>query len=560
MIIQGGIFRMERCAGCTRMVCNDCKNIKAIVAGSKAERIHLPECFVQRIYAKTGYSNGKEARLEVCEIHENKYGAAFDIGTTTVAGMLWDMDSGIQKALCTAGNPQVKYGADVIARIKAGLEDEDVFGDMNKLIVSCMDEMIKRMQYEAGAISEDETGRKEKEGYSGEKYKSRHKINSIVIAGNPTMTHLAAGLRVDGLARAPFTSDYQGILLRKGEELGLDEAKEAEVFILPGIAGHVGSDMAAVLAYTEYLYNEGYYHSEGDCHGKSDSHSKSDSHGKSDCHSEGGNYGRDDNQDKGSYLVLDIGTNGEIALCKGADIYVCSTAAGPALEGGGVTFGMRAAAGAIAGVKIIDSNDSSAKDIELQVIGQADAVGICGSGLIDMLDALFKLGIIDETGYMRSSDEVMELHGSNAVACRIIDWYGERAFRIAGNEETPIVITASDIRQLQLAKGAIRAGIEILLAKQDVKLNDIKRIYIAGAFGNSISPLQAISIGLIPEVNKEVVVPIGNGAGIGASMALLSEECREQIEEKVRKAIHVELAQEKQFQEKFLRYLNIKDI
>ena len=253
-------------------------------------------------------------------------------------------------------------------------------------------------------------------------------------------------------------------------------------------------------------------------------------------------------------LAVDIGTNGEILLLCGEKRYACSAAAGPALEGGAVSQGMRAAAGAVDMVSI--SGRFPMQDIVCRVIGGGNPLGICGSGLVDGLAQLYRIGVLDQTGYMRSAKEAKEAGVPERICKRIETMDDTRRFLLT-DKSHPVYILADDVRALQLSVSAIRSGMEILLERAGIKADELDKIYLAGAFGCYISIESGIAIGLFPDVPREKMVQAGNLAGTGAAMALLSEKALQSSEEESCRFVHVELADEDSFKERFLEHMNL---
>jgi uncharacterized 2Fe-2S/4Fe-4S cluster protein (DUF4445 family) len=236
--------------------------------------------------------------------------------------------------------------------------------------------------------------------------------------------------------------------------------------------------------------------------------------------------------------LIDIGTNGEIVLCGDGRGIACSTAAGPAFEGATIYQGMRAAEGAVE--KII-----LAEDVEISVVGNTAPVGICGSGVIDGVAELVKAGIVKKSGMMAEPGKAPLLDLPPEIERRLRDSGKEqrREFVVAYRSEAEdIVLTQKDIRETQMAKGAIAAGTRILLDRFGISADDLTRVYLAGVFGKHIDVGSALTIGLLPPVSKERVVSVGNAAGIGASLALLSETVREKARMVSETVEHVELS------------------
>lgn len=328
-------------------------------------------------------------------------------------------------------------------------------------------------------------------------------ITRAVVCGNITMSHIFAGYDPAGLAKAPFSSAYRGTVNKSGRSAGLNMREDGKVTILPGVAGHVGGDITAGITAAR-LTDQGK-----------------------------------------TTLYIDFGTNGEIVLFDGRRLFACSTSAGPALEGASVTCGMRAAAGAIEKVK------GGADDIRLSVIGGVLPEGICGSGVIDATAWMLKNGVMDERGRVISKAECT----SEQLSRRLIEYGGSRALLLAeafGGRQ--VVMTQGDIRQIQMVKAAIRAGIWFLLEQAGLCEDEIGQVIVAGAFGNHIDMESAAAIGLIPDTGVAVRF-VGNASGTGAAMALLSQTEERRIEEAAEGTIHVELAGETGFQQVYLGFM-----
>ena len=330
-------------------------------------------------------------------------------------------------------------------------------------------------------------------------------IYEACIVGNTTMNHLFLRLPVEQLGRAPYQAHSVEAHDVAPGDLGLDLNPRGNVHCVQNIAGFVGADtVAAALAV-------------------------------------------DMDRVCDTTLVVDIGTNGELVLGTGSGLYAASCAAGPALEGARIKQGGRAADGAIEAVVIDDG------DITLDVIGTRAPRSICGSGLIDAVAVLCDLGIIDETGRFADPDAIAATL-PKPIGSRLVESDGQPAFCLAWDGETAhpaVVLTQRDIREVQLAKGAIRAGIRILLDKLDLSDADIDRVLLAGAFGNYIRSYSAVRIGLLPNVPLERIHFVGNAAAAGAQVLLLSDECRQRAADVADRTQYVEIAHEATFAEVF---------
>ncbi|MBN1419739.1 MAG: DUF4445 domain-containing protein [Planctomycetes bacterium] len=309
------------------------------------------------------------------------------------------------------------------------------------------------------------------------------------LAGNPAMTHLALGVSPRGLGLSPYVGVFRGPVSVKASALGLPICATANVFVFPSIASHVGGDMVADLLASRAL------------------------------------------EGSGPRAVIDLGTNAEIVAGDRARALACSTAAGPAFEGATIRMGMRAADGAIHRV------DLDGEDIRIAVIGGGEARGICGTGLIDAVASLLDAGVIDETGRLLPADD---LEGVAApLRARVERTRDGLAVRLSGGS-SPVRLHAVDVRQLQLVKGSIAAGLETLLDALGVAPDDLIEILLAGAFGSFVRPASARRIGLVPP--RIPVRAIGNAACAGARLAAVDAEARDEAARLSRFVGYVELA------------------
>lgn len=420
------------------------------------------------------------------ERKEKRYGAAFDIGTTTVVGMLWDLNEGRLVDMIAKTNPQSRYGADVISRITYSSASPDQRKLMQCVILECFNEMLEALtdQYQI----------------------EKNWIRKATVVGNTTMSHLFLGIDAASLARAPFEPAFTGPVTRKAEALGLHMNPNADIFVLPNIAGHVGSDIVAVMIAAEIK------------------------------------------RKPGITLTVDIGTNGEIVLGGKGRMLTCSTAAGPAFEGARIYHGMRAAEGAIEKVEIKDG------EVMVKVIGNTEPVGICGSGLIDAVARMLDAGLVTFKGNLLSREEAVSKRLHPRLVERLRKGENGSEFVLAWRDNAEdIVINQKDIREVQLAKGAIFGGIQVLLQCLETRTEELVEIMLAGAFGSYIDKKSALRIGLLPDAGLEKIRHIGNAAGVGACMALLSGESKMQAELQSRETEHVELALHPSFEKEYLQ-------
>lgn len=329
-------------------------------------------------------------------------------------------------------------------------------------------------------------------------------VYEIAAVGNTTMNHLLRKLPVDAIARAPFVAASSAAASEEARSLGLKIHPRGRLYTAPLVASFVGADTVAVILATGM------------------------------------------NESAGLSLAIDVGTNGEIVLGTRERLVACSTAAGPAFEGARIRSGMRAAAGAV------DRVDLDGDRLLIHTIEDAPAVGLCGTGLIDAVSVLLAAGVIDPTGAMRSAEELAD---RPHLAARVRDADGDVGFVLVEEDETasggPILLTQRDVREVQLAKGAIAAGIGTLLEEFGADADDLERVCLAGAFGNLIRPERARAIGLIPDVPLERVHFVGNAAGAGAKMLLVNRSLRRTAEDVARGVEHVELSRRPDFQGRF---------
>ena len=400
--------------------------------------------------------------------------AAFDIGTTTIAGYLLDSEDGRMLAVESRMNPQAQYGADVIMRANYALEHgTDV---LSRCIREAVNEMLGVLAGDAGISRED--------------------IFQVCIVGNTCMHHLFLGISPASLVHAPYTPAVSERLVLNAGDYGLDVQRKAELIMLPDIAGYVGADTCGCLLAL-----------------------------------------RQDQKDEIS-LMIDIGTNGEMVLGNRNRLVTCSTAAGPAFEGAKIECGMRGAAGAVDHVKYEDGKWS------YTTVGNKPAVGLCGSGLIDLVAGLLDAGMLDENGALSTGQE-------NQGVFMLVP------LEQAGNERG-VYLTQKDIGEVQLAKAAIAAGIQMLMKRLGITEEEICSVYIAGAFGNYMDPVSAGKIGLLPAALVKKVKPVGNAAGEGAKIALVNEREMLEMDELVGKIDFVELAASGDFQDYFIDELGFE--
>jgi len=425
--------------------------------------------------------------LEDGDTRSQCYGAAFDIGTTTVVGSLLDLCTGEELALASRMNPQVSFGDDVLSRIKHAAEGGDCLAELQRLITATVSEMLEQMTSEAGV--------------------RRDHVYEVTIAGNTTMEHLLCGIDPTQLGQVPFVPVHARGLMLPARQLGIGIHHRGAAYVFPVIGGFVGGDTVACIVATKLTAQDG------------------------------------------PVLMVDIGTNGEIVLCHEGRLWAASTAAGPAFEGARISCGMRATHGAVEKVVFDD-------DVRLGVIGDVSPIGLCGSGLIDLVAELLRSGIVSREGRLLPNDELPATLPA-ALRNRVVENRDGRVeFVIGGGDGgrrgQPVCLTQRDVRELQLAAGAIRAGISILLRKVNLTSKDLKRVLIAGGFGSFIRRSNAQRIGLLPtDIDHQRIQYVGNASLNGARWALLSTSVRKEAESLARQAIHVQLSEDPNFQMEF---------
>jgi len=412
------------------------------------------------------------------------YGLALDIGTTSVAGILVDLNTGQDMASVSLANAQSVHGADIISRIDYALKHKDGPDALQQKIISVINAIINKLTRQSGISRED--------------------INDVTIVGNTVMQHLLVKASVERLASLPFEPAYKGPMHIKAKELGIKVNLDANVYVFPHIAGFVGGDAVGLILALDL------HHS------------------------------------RKINLAIDIGTNGEIVLGSRNNLLCTSTAAGPAFEGVRINSGTRASSGAIESLRLTD------KGASWKTIDGAPATGICGSGLIDVLAEMVRWGIIDETGRFKSKEELASTKKfPRGLLDSIITLNKQGALVISKSRGSELVITQRDVRELQLAKAAIYAGIRTLEKQLGVADKDIGRIFIAGTFGNYINKKNARIIGLIPDVALDKVVFVGNASAEGSRMALVARNARKEIGNIIKSAQFLNLSADAAFQDAF---------
>ncbi len=402
-------------------------------------------------------------------------GLAVDLGTTNAAAFLIDLETGARLAHLGIENPQVAWGADLISRINAAIRSPETAEELRGAAVTTINALAHDLCHAIGAGS--------------------HDIADIAVCGNTAMQHLLLGLPVRQLGRAPFVGAVRDCQDVKARDAGLTAAPGACVHAAPGIGGFVGSDHVTALLATEARW-----------------------------------------RGAETALVMDIGTNTEISLVHRGQMMSASCPSGPALEGGHISCGMRAADGAIERVLLEDGR------IRVATIGGKEAIGLCGSGVLDTLATLLKAGLINPGGRLTGD------HPDIAVAD------GKRQAMLAPN----VAFTQDDIRAVQLAKAAIRTGTEMLIREAGIEESAIERFIVAGAFGAYIDIASGVAIGLLPDLPPARFEQVGNAAGAGVRMMLASKAARCRAQQIAAEARYIELSTLPAFQKRFLHHIGFK--
>jgi uncharacterized 2Fe-2S/4Fe-4S cluster protein (DUF4445 family) len=427
--------------------------------------------------------------------HEAVYGLAVDVGSTTIAAHLCDLESGEVVASTGTMNPQIRFGEDLMSRVSYSMMNPGGAVQMTQAVRAALNTLAAEVAREAKIAVED--------------------ILEMTVVGNPIMHHLLLGIDPVELGGAPFALATDSALNLHARELDLKLNAGARIYTLPCVAGHVGADTAGVILAE-----------------------------------------RPDASEKLTLLV-DVGTNAEIVLGNRERLLACSSPTGPAFEGAQISGGQRAAPGAIERVRI----DPATLEPRFRVIGsqlwsdepgfaesiaRTGVTGICGSGIIEVIAEMFLAGIISHDGV---------INGALAERSPRIVATGRTFAYLVQPGEVPLQITQNDVRAIQLAKAALRAGIQLLMDR--IGAMAVDRIRLAGAFGSHIDVKYAMVLGMIPDCDLSQVSSAGNAAGTGARIALLDKSSRKTIEDLVHRVEKIETAIEPKFQEHFVAAMGI---
>jgi uncharacterized 2Fe-2S/4Fe-4S cluster protein (DUF4445 family) len=425
-----------------------------------------------------------------------RFAIAFDLGTTTVVATLLDLDSGQPVAVRSILNRQQPYGADVITRISATMMDDEALGSLRQRAHETLAELVAEV-CEEGAVEPRE-------------------VYEITVCGNATMMHMALGIDPEPLSMAPFTVSTHSFPSIAASEFGIEIHPRAPAFVFPSLGAYVGGDIVAGMLATGLT------------------------------------------RDRRLRLFIDVGTNSEIALGSSERVLATAAPAGPAFEAAQIRCGMRAADGAIEGIKI--DGDS----LELEVIGDTQPAGMCGSGLVDAVSELVRCGLLDRSGRFIPDEDAAQQHPGLADRLTMIGkervfvlhWRGADAGGAGGRDpESSVFLSQRDVRELQFAKASIATGWQLLLRDLGVEAGDITQVLLAGSFGSYLTPLSAVRIGLVPKLALPRIVSAGNVAGEGAKIAALSLRERAEAYSILREVEYVELSGRADFNDLFIDQL-----
>ena len=417
-----------------------------------------------------------------------RHAIAFDLGTTTVVATLLDLETGQPLAVRSMLNRQQPFGADVITRISATMLDPGAREVLRVRAGETIAELTAEVCAEGGVDARE--------------------VYEITVCGNVTMIQLALGIDPEPLSMAPFVVCTHKLPPTRASDFGAPVHPRAPAFVFPSIGAYVGGDIVAGILATGLT------------------------------------------RDRRLRLFIDVGTNSEIALGSSERVLACAAPAGPAFEAAQIRCGMRAADGAIEGVRI------DGDELALQVIGDQAPVGICGSGLVDAVAELVAAGLLDRTGRFVPDEDAAALHQRLAERLTMIGQ--ERVFVLAWRGTDPaesVFLSQRDVRELQFAKASIATGWQILLHDLGFEQAEITQVLLAGSFGSYLTPISAIRIGLVPKLALPRIVTAGNVAGEGAKIAALSGRERAEADAIVREVEYVELSGRADFNDLFIDQL-----
>lgn len=432
------------------------------------------------------YYEDKLIGIEAGDTKEKLYGAAVDIGTTTVVVSLIDLNIGKEIATETSINPQKEYGLDVLSRIDFVKRKRNGLYLLQKVIVDCINSLLENLCNKNDIDIQN--------------------IYEVSVGANATMMHLLLGIGTNTIGKSPYATVFSKEKNLWAKSIGLEISQFGRLYCLSGVSSFIGADIVAGAIVANLKHT------------------------------------------KDNVFFIDIGTNGEMILSKGGKLASCSCAAGPALEGANISCGMRAAEGAIEGIQFNEEG------VALQVIGDAEPVGICGSGILEAIAELNKKELIKKSGRLKRKED-LEREGRHVLAEHIMEEDKKRKIIICKKGDEIISITQEDIRQVQLAKGAISSGFYSLIDFMGMDIDDIDSIVIAGQFGRHLKTSSLTGVGIIPESLNDRINYIGNSSKTGAVMCLLSKDVRKEMEDLAKDIEYFELSTKEGYEKLFTKCL-----
>ncbi|WP_296143253.1 ASKHA domain-containing protein [uncultured Anaerococcus sp.] len=405
-------------------------------------------------------------------------GIALDIGTTTIAMNLINLENGNILDKISAINPQSKYGLDVMTRITYEFENENAIKNLQEIIIQKINAMIDEICIKNNLEKEN--------------------IKQIIVAANTTMLHMFLGKDARSLGKYPYKTSFVKTQTISAEDIGIN--LKAKIFTLANVSAFVGSDIVAGVYLTDL-------------------------------------------KNKKNTLFIDIGTNGEIVLKTKDKLYCCSTAAGPALEGMNIECGMRAESGAVERVKIENEK------ISIKSIGDTKAKGLCGSGLLSAVSEVIANNFVNKRGRIVDPNKLE----ANDYRKKYIKEDEKKGRIIILDENSKIYLSQKDIRQVQLAKGAILSGFITLLKTENMEISDLESVIIAGGFGSHLKKEDITGVGILPKQASDLITYVGNSSLIGAYMALMNNEIINQMEILSRKIQYIELSTTENYERTFAK-------
>ncbi len=450
----------------------------------------LPQVFRQEAFKITAIlarpvQEGRKTRIinvQAGDTTNRNFAIAVDVGTTTIYGELVNLIDGSAVAQYGEFNGQISYGEDVISRMMFA-EKPGGLERLQEVVVESINKVIRKL-LRRSRIDVDE-------------------INNITLAGNTTMTQLLLKVPSEFLRRSPYVPASTLYPPVKAAELGLELSDHVDALVYPAVSSYVGGDVVAgVMGSGMYRTDE-------------------------------------------LTLFMDIGTNAEIVIGNKDWLACAACSAGPAFEGGGITFGMRAAKGAIEDFSI----DPFTNEPMILTIGNVRPKGICGSGLITMVANMFEMGVINHNGKFNRDLDTARIRETDGVVEYVL------AFREETQIDRDLVLTEIDIENLIRAKGAIYSGCMTLLSEVGMAIDDLQRIILAGGFGSYVDLEKAMTIGLLPEIDPERVTFVGNGSLMGAKMSALTNRIRKDVVEVTRMMTNFELSETASFMDNYVAAL-----